>query len=258
MRYLVVEPHPDDMAFFFGGTVAQLIRQGHEVYTLVITDGQQGTMNRSYKTESELAAVMRAEQQAACDVLGVSQIEFCGLKNHFLQPSFELRETILRHIRKIQPATVMTLDPWNFDENPDHRAVGLATHEACSFAHMHLFHPEHLEQGLATAVVSKIVLGKTNRANVCMDISQQIDLKIEAILCYESQLELFASEGAARMDQNGKQNPFADRPVEEVIPEFVRSQAAAIGAKQGFSAAESFFITGLGIQNHIDQVVAEL
>ena len=146
MRYLVVEPHPDDLAFFCGGTVAKLIAEGHEVETLVVTDGEQGTLKRSYDTDQKLAAVMREEQRAACEILGVEKVTFLGLKNHFLEPTHDLREKIVRHLRAVQPGAVITLDPWNFDENPDHRAVGQAVLEACSFAHFHLFHPEHLER----------------------------------------------------------------------------------------------------------------
>ena len=63
MRYLVVEPHPDDLAFFCGGTVAKLIAEGHRGETLVVTEGEQGTLDRSYDSD---------EQRAACEVLGKS------------------------------------------------------------------------------------------------------------------------------------------------------------------------------------------
>ena len=115
MRYLVVEPHPDDLAFFCGGTVAKLIAEGHEVETLVVTDGEQGTLDRSYDTDQKLAAVMREEQRAACEVLGVEKVTFLGLQNHFLEPTHELREKIVRHVRTVQPGAVISLDPWNFD-----------------------------------------------------------------------------------------------------------------------------------------------
>jgi LmbE family N-acetylglucosaminyl deacetylase len=99
MRYLVVEPHPDDLAFFCGGTVARLIAEGHQVETLVVTDGEQGTLDRSYDSDEKLAAVMRDEERAACEVLGVEKITFLGLENHFLEPTHELRERIVRHVR---------------------------------------------------------------------------------------------------------------------------------------------------------------
>jgi LmbE family N-acetylglucosaminyl deacetylase len=258
MRYLVVEPHPDDLAFFCGGTVARLISEGHEVHTLVVTDGEQGTLNRSYATDRNLAAVMREEQQAACATLGVEHVKFLGMKNHFLEPTHELRERIVRHVREIQPAAVFTIDPWNFDENPDHRAVGQVVLEACSFAHFHLFHPEHLEQGLDIAMVAKVILGKTPNPNAYVDISDFVEKKISAILCYKSQLELMRMEGAARLKVLGKSSPIFDNPLDEVIPASIRQVAEDEGEKGNLPMAESFHVRGLGILENIKDLIGGL
>ncbi len=258
MRYLVVEPHPDDLCFFFGGTIARLIAEGHEVHTLVVTDGEQGTLNPSYDTDEKLARVMQEEQLAACKVLGVENIKFLSLKNHFLEPDHGLRETIVRHVREVQPAAVFTIDPWNFDENPDHRAVGQAVLEACSFAHFHLFHPEHLVEGLQTAVVAKVIFGKTPNPNSYVDVSEYIDKKVEAILCYRSQLELMQMEGAARLKVLGKSSPLFDSPLDDVIPASIRAIAEEDGKKAGMPMAEPFHVRGLGILENIKDMIGGL
>ncbi|RJP69134.1 MAG: PIG-L family deacetylase [Candidatus Abyssobacteria bacterium SURF_17] len=258
MRYLVVEPHPDDLVFFCGGTVAKLLAEGHEVHTLVVTDGEQGTLNRSYDTDKKLASVMREEELAACKVLGVEHVTFLGLKNHFLEPTHDLREKIVRHVRKIQPAAVLTIDPWNFDENPDHRAVGQVVLEACSFAHFHLFHPEHIEEGLETAMVAKVIFGKTPSPNTYVDISQFVEKKIAAALCYKSQIELMQMEGAARLKVLGKSSPIFDSPLEEVIPASIRMVAEEEGSRANLPMAESFHVRGLGILENIKDLVGGL
>lgn len=258
MRYLVVEPHPDDLAFFCGGTVAKLVAEGHQVETLVVTDGEQGTLDRSYDTDEKLAAVMHDEQRAACELLGVEKVTFLGLKNHFLEPTHELRERIVRHVREVQPGAVITLDPWNFDENPDHRAVGQAVLEGCSFAHFHLFHPEHLEEGLETAMVAKVILGKSPNPNSYVDISGFIGKKVAAILCYRSQLELMRMEGAERLKVLGKSSPIFDKPIDEVIPFSIRAVAEEEGKKANLPLAESFHVRGLGILENIKELVGGL
>lgn len=258
MRYLVVEPHPDDLPFFFGGTVARLLSEGHEVYTLVVTDGEQGTLNRSYDTDKKLAKVMREEEDAACKVLGVKHIKYLGLKNHFLEPTHELREKIVRHLREIQPAAVFTIDPWNFDENPDHCAVGQVVLEACSFAHFHLFHPEHIEEGLPIAMVAKVIFGKTPNPNSFVDISGFVDKKVEAIMCYKSQLELMKMEGFERLKVLGKSSPIFDNPLEEVIPASIRTVAEEEGQKWNVPLAESFHVRGLGILENIKDLIGGL
>jgi len=258
MRYLVVEPHPDDLPFFFGGTVARLVAEGHEVHTLVVTDGEQGTLNLAYDTDDKLAEVMREEERAACKVIGVENIKFLGLKNHFLEPTHELREKIVRHIRKIQPVSVFTIDPWSFDENPDHRAVGMMVLEACSFAHFHLFHPEHIEEGLKTAMVAKVILGKTAAPNAYVDISGYIEKKVEAILCYKSQLEMMQMEGQQRLEALGKASPIFDNPIADAIPLSIRQIAEEEGEKAGMPMAEAFQVRGLGILENIKDLIGGL
>jgi len=258
MRYLVVEPHPDDLAFFCAGTVAKLLSEGHEVSTLVVTDGEQGTLDKTYDTDNKLAKVMREEQLAACKVLGVEKATFLGMKNHFLEPNHELREKIVRHVREVQPGAVFTLDPWNFDENPDHRAVGQAVLEACSFAHFHLFHPEHLEQGLSTAMVAKVIFGKTPNPNAFVDISEFIEKKIEAVLCYKSQLDLMRMEGAGRLKVLGKSSPIFEQAIDDVIPASIRAVAEQEGEQENIPLAESFHVRGLGILENIKDLVGGL
>lgn len=258
MRYLVVEPHPDDMTFFCGGTVAKLIAEGHEVHTLVVTDGEQGTLDRGFETDVDLATVMRDEQRAACAALGVEHVAFLGLKNHFLEPTHDLREKIVRHVRHVQPAAVFTIDPWNYDENPDHRAVGQVVLEACAFAHFHLFHPEHLDQGLSTAMVATVILGKTPNPNTAVDISGTIDKKIAAALCYTSQLDLMQSEGKARLAVLGKASPIFDTPMAEAIPAAIHGVAEEEGRPHGLACAETFRIRGLGILENIKELIGGL
>jgi len=258
MRYLVVEAHPDDMVFFCGGTVARLIRKGHEVFVLSVTDGQQGTLNREYDSEEKLAQAMRREHGEACSHLGVRAVTYLGKKNHFLQNTHELREEIVRQVREVQPAAVFTLDPWNHDENPDHRAVGLATLEGCSFAHMHLFHAEHLTEGLSTAMVAKVILYKTDRPNAHFDISDTLESKLEAALCYGSQIELMGEEGRRRLEVLGLSGSAFEGDVEAMVASALRGVAREAGKSAGLEAAEAFHVRGLGILENIKELIGGL
>lgn len=258
MRYLVVEAHPDDMVFFCGGTVAKLIEEGHEVYVLSVTDGQQGTLDPTYDSEAKLAETMRREQEQACAYLGVKEVTFMGEKNHFLKPTHELREKIVRHVRRIQPQAVFTLDPWNEDENPDHRAVGMVVLEGCSFAHMHLFHPEHLAEGLKTAVVAKAILCKTANPNTFVDISATLDKKIKAALCYESQIELMKDEGKSRLAALGLSHPIFDGDFSAAVDMTLQGLAQETGRQGGVPLAEAFHVRGLGILENAKELVGGL
>jgi LmbE family N-acetylglucosaminyl deacetylase len=258
MKYLVVEAHPDDLVFFCGGAVARLIAEGHELSVLTVTDGEQGTLNPAFDTAEKLAEVMRQEHRRALNCLNISEVKFLGEKNHFLQPDHALREKIARHIREVQPEAVFSFDPWNFDENPDHRAVGLMTLEACSFAHMHLFHPEHIQDGLSTAVVAKIIQFKTPNPNTYVDISGTLEKKIEAALAYESQVELMKEEGRQRLARLGMQHAIFEGPFDQIVAQTLQQLAAETGKGAGLPAAEAFQVRGLGILENARQVIGEL
>jgi LmbE family N-acetylglucosaminyl deacetylase len=258
MRYLFIEAHPDDMVFFCGGTVAKLVQEGHEVFVLTVTDGQQGTLDPQFDKEEKLAKVMRDEEKKACGFLGVKDLVFLGEENHFLEPTHALREKITRHVRKVQPAAVFTFDPWNNDENPDHRAVGQATLEACSYAHMHLFHAEHLKQGLHTAMVAKVILYKTNTSNSYVDISKTIDKKIKAALCYKSQIDLMRDEGRERLKVLGQTHPLFEADFFQIVEHALRGVASETGKKANLEAAEAFNVRGLGILENIKELIGGL
>ena len=258
MKYLVVEAHPDDLVFFCGGAIAKLIAEGHDVSVLTVTDGEQGTLNPNFDTAEKLAAVMRKEHQRALSYLNILDLKFLGEQNHFLKPDHNLREKITRNIREVQPQAVFSFDPWNLDENPDHRAVGLMTLEACSFAHMHLFHPEHIQEGLSPAIVAKVIQFKTPNPNTYIDISATLDKKIEAALSYESQVELMKEEGRQRLAVLGLQHPIFEGPFNQIVAQTLRHLAAETGKPVGLQAAEAFRVRGLGILENAREVVGEL
>lgn len=258
MRYLVIEAHPDDLAFFCGGTIAKLRRERHEVNVLTVSDGAQGTLDPAYDQESKLAKVIRREQEKALSILGIEFFTWWGMKNHFLQPDHTLRERITRHVREIQPQAVFCFDPWNTDENPDHRAVGLAALEACSFAHMHLFHPEHLEMGLKTAVVGKMILFKSANPDTFVDISATLEAKIRAALCYESQIALMQQEGRERLTALGMSRAVFEGDFAAAVRLTLEQMAIETGKAAGLPFAEGFQVRGLGILENAKAVLGPL
>ena len=131
-RVLVVAAHPDDPEFGFGASVARLASDGAEVYYAICTDGSQGGEDPSVP-DAELTTVRYAEQRAAAEVLGVTDVVFLGFRDGYLAPTVELRRAITREIRRFKPDLVMTHSPVRSlsvgigASHPDHLAVGEAT-----------------------------------------------------------------------------------------------------------------------------------
>ncbi|MEM1510445.1 MAG: PIG-L deacetylase family protein [Candidatus Bathyarchaeia archaeon] len=207
---LVIEPHPDDGAIMAGGTVAKMVREGKDVFFVTVTDGERGTMNRNIKTWDQLREITRKEASDATKILGVKDSFFLGYPNHDVtfELEKELKEKFIRIIRKVKPDIVMTYDPYApYEPNPDHRTVAFAAYDAVTFSHHHLECPQHLEEGLDTHIVKEIWFFNSPNANLDIDISDVIWIKVKAIAAYKSQIEAMIEEVKERLKATGFRAP---------------------------------------------------
>ncbi|GAB4265060.1 MAG: PIG-L family deacetylase [Candidatus Promineifilaceae bacterium] len=220
-RALFIYAHPDDIEFGVAGTATLWAKHGAEVTYIVITDGNVGS-HEDTMTREELAQLRRAEQTAAAKIVGAKCI-FLGYHDGLLQPTLELRKELVRHIRTIRPNVVVCGDPTAFFpsdtyiNHPDHRAAAQAALEAVfPAAEMNLLYPDLLEEGLTGHKVNYVYVSFGDKANYYVDITETIDLKIEALRQHKSQL--------------GDWNP----------EERIKNWAAEVGSKVGFAYAERF------------------
>ena len=219
---MFIVAHPDDIEFGVAGTAAQWAKAGSRILYVVITDGNVGSHEAGMTTE-RLAEIRRAEQTAAGEVVGAECI-FLGYHDGFLQPTLELRKDLVRLIRQHKPDAVVCPDPTNFfpTENyinhPDHRAAGTAALDAVfPAAEMGLLYPDLAAEGLAGHKVDYVFVTFGERANHYVDITDTIDLKVEALKKHASQL--------------GEWDPSS----------MIREWAADTGKKVGFAYAEGFY-----------------
>lgn len=220
---LLVAAHPDDPEFSSAGTVANWLRHGLDVVFVLATSGDKGTPDRDM-TNERLSSMREDEQRAAALRLGVKQVEFLRFPDGELTPSLELRGAVTRMIRKYKPYAVMTHDPLTlfynneFINHPDHRAIGQATIDAIyPTARDPLQFSEHIREGLEPHKVKEIYLWGSDQANVLVDISDTIDIKIEALKLHVTQV--------------GEAKELAER---------VKTRAAQLGEPHGLRYAESF------------------
>lgn len=191
---LVIAAHPDDIEFGAAGTVARWTDEGMQVVFCMVTDGAAG----SNKPETDLVALVRQrqdEQCAAAAILGVRDVRFLGYPDGALQPTMELRRDLTRIIRELKPHKVMIQDPRLvlagdfYINHPDHRAAGeAALYAVFPSAGTRPIFPELLAEGLEPHDVSELWLQFAENAETVVDITAQIDRKIEALLCHKSQL----------------------------------------------------------------------
>ncbi|MDA1000289.1 MAG: PIG-L family deacetylase, partial [bacterium] len=66
MNILAIGPHPDDLEYGCGGTLARYAAGGHRVNMLVLTQGGEGGD----------ASIRRREQETAAEILGIQELTF--------------------------------------------------------------------------------------------------------------------------------------------------------------------------------------
>ncbi|MCE7010131.1 PIG-L family deacetylase [Kibdelosporangium philippinense] len=145
-RVLCVVAHPDDMEYGTSAAIARWTARGIEVGYLLLTRGEAGMPN----PPEETARLRVAEQQAACEAVGVKHLTVLEHPDGVLVYGLDLRRDICREIRRFKPDVVLggSFDietPFGFDQ-ADHRAVGLATLDALRDAGNRWVFPEQIDE----------------------------------------------------------------------------------------------------------------
>ena len=193
-RALVIFSHPDDAEFSAAATIARLIADGARVDYVVTTDGGKGTEDPAV-TSAQLTTMREAEQRAAADILGVSEIVHLGYPDGYLEPTLGLRRDLVRQIRRFRPDLVIAQNPVRridgnpFAGHPDHLATGEATMAAVyPAARDRLNFPELIGEGFEPWKVRQVLISGVERPNLFLDVSSTFDIGLKAIFCHASQI----------------------------------------------------------------------
>ena len=191
---LAVYGHPDDPEISAGGTLARWARAGATVWALICTKGEKGSQDPN-TDPAALAATRVAETEKAATVLGLAGHYHLDYGDGELRDDRELRSRIVELVRRLKPQVVVCPDPTavffgdRYFNHSDHRVTGWATLDAVAPAagNPHYF-PEQLAAGLPVHNVSAVYLSGTLEPNCWVDIGDDIETKIDALFCHESQL----------------------------------------------------------------------
>ncbi|MDQ3574225.1 MAG: PIG-L family deacetylase [Actinomycetota bacterium] len=193
-RALVVAAHPDDVDFGAAGTVAAWTDAGVAVTYCIVTDGDAGGFDPEVP-RSQIPTIRRAEQEAAAEVVGVSDVVFLGYPDGRLQATIELRRDIARVIRRVRPERVLCPSPernWQriYPSHPDHLAAGEAA--LCAVypdARNAFAHPELAVEGYEPWSVPEVwVMAGPHEPNRFTDITVVFERKLAALGCHQSQI----------------------------------------------------------------------
>jgi LmbE family N-acetylglucosaminyl deacetylase len=227
--------HPDD-DLHAAGTFAGLIDRGNAVHLVMYTNDDKGSMDRSITSE-RLAAIRKAEQEAAAACIGVPRdhLHWLGHRDGELEyvDSRLLCRQVTALLRRLRPDAVFSFDPGaSFEQwhKSDHRAAALVTVDAIRAAHWHLYFPELLTEGLEPHDVPVCFFYDSREPNYFVDISDTIERKVAAFCCHVSQFgrRLHRYEPALHPEDRAR--------FEQAIPAY----CAGIGEPHGLTHAEAF------------------
>ena len=144
-RAVAVVAHPDDLEYGAAAAVARWTAQGKQVSYVLVTSGEAGIEGRE---PAEVGPLREEEERRSAAVVGVTEVEFLGFPDGLIEYGVPLRRALAGALRRLDPEVVITSSfdlTWG-EEGPvnhsDHRAVGLATLDACRDAANEWVFPE--------------------------------------------------------------------------------------------------------------------
>ena len=185
MKVLVIAPHMDDEVLGCGGTIARHVESGDNVFVCFIAHRVYNHQFNDERNEVEKKHANRAKE-----VLNYKESVFLGLNDERLDACIQdIIIPLEGYIYKIKPDIVYS--PFYGDNNQDHRAVFDAVRivirpSAADFVKRFFVYeiPSSTEQ-------SPPLNKEAFLPNYYVDVSEYIDFKIEAFLCYETEKRIY-------------------------------------------------------------------
>jgi len=177
---LFIVAHPDDVELCAAGTVIKHIAAGKTIGIIDLTAGELGTKGN---------AKLRAEEAAkASAIMGIHFRENLGLRDGFFDLSESNKLPVIRVIRKYQPEIVITNAIR--DRHPDHGRASQLVSESCFLAGLSKIEMEQdgkLLEAWRPKQVLHMIQDHYIDPDICVDITEYMDKKMEAILAFSSQ-----------------------------------------------------------------------
>jgi len=203
-KILVVAAHPDDEILGCGGTVARMVREGCEAYTLLLGEGKVARYEKLDKaTRLKEVGTLRKEAKKANDIIGVKKVYFLDFPDNNFDsvPLIDIIKSIEKIKNEVRPDIIFT----NFgnDLNIDHKitfqAVITATRPVAG---------ESVKEIYSFEVLSSTEWSYPVKfsPDTFFDISRTVDVKLKAIQSYKSELRQYphprSAEGVEVLAKN--------------------------------------------------------
>lgn len=172
-KILVISAHADDAELGAGGSIAKHVELGDEVRMLLITH----SAYKDYNGETiRSRPTARKESKKSSKILGIHRVDCLGYETKKVKYNVKLIEDINKYVDSYSPDVIYT--HWEGDTNQDHEAIAKATFIGARNYHKILKYRSNWHSST-----------KTFRENFYVDISEQIEKKMDSIRSHKSETD---------------------------------------------------------------------
>jgi LmbE family N-acetylglucosaminyl deacetylase len=188
-RALAVVAHPDDLEYGAASAVARWTAQGKHVAYLLATRGEAGIAGMPPERTGPLRV---EEERRSAALVGVTDLEFLHHRDGAVEYGVGLRRDIAAAIRRVRPDVVLTMNfelTWGDEggvNHADHRAVGLATLDACRDAANEWLFPD---AGPAWGGVTGVYVAGMASPTHYVDVTDTIDTGVASLREHKAYIE---------------------------------------------------------------------
>jgi bacillithiol biosynthesis deacetylase BshB1 len=220
--------HPDDVELSCGGTILKEIHNGKTVGIIDLTKGELGTRG-TVQTRA-------TEASNAASILGVSFRKNLSFSDGFIANDKAHQSEVIKLIRHYQPEIVLcnAID----DRHIDHGVASKLVSDACFLSGLIKIETKFLDSEAVQAPwrpksIYHYIQWKPLEPDFVVDISDQIDKKMESVMAYSTQ---FYNPNSQDPETPISSKNFVDS---------VRYRAADLGRLTGVGYAEGFNVERL-------------
>lgn len=180
MKIICIGAHFDDLELACGGTIAKSVNNGHQVKMVVLSQSDYVHYSGTYQ-RTAVDAIQEGNKSAS--ILGVQDLSVYQFPAKDIPNDSSVVEILNKEFDDFQPDIIFT--HWQFDTHKSHANAALATIAAGRY-----FNSIVMFEPFPPAGRSYMAF----RPQLYVDISETIDVKIEALSQHKSELEKYGSE----------------------------------------------------------------
>jgi LmbE family N-acetylglucosaminyl deacetylase len=191
-RIVVFAPHPDDETLGCGGTLVKRLKEGFEVWIVVLTRGQ-NLMSAVFDIHDspnpdQVCEIRREETRQATKILGVppENLIFWDYDDGALEAqAADALEQVLGVLREKKPREVYCTN--QYEGHSDHKAASSVVRQACVLHDSPVKLYEYI-----IGLPSGTSINDIQEPVEAIDISTELALKREAVTAFKSHLDVLS------------------------------------------------------------------